>query len=125
MLPLYGDQGQLGEQGQLTRRYVCLADQPLAVIDTSDGRVLSNEELFTEDSYGLEAKNTCIAWWRGATFSLTGSHPEQIDWLHANYVGLPQTTNPRRHCPLPVHQAQSHTEHRAAAVVVDQRVAVA
>ena len=39
---LYNEAGQisaeLGEQGQLTRQYVYLADQPIAVIDTLDGK---------------------------------------------------------------------------------------
>lgn len=53
----YDEAGQisaeLGEHGRIQRQYVYLADQPIAVIDTPDGKALSNNELSAQAEWGL------------------------------------------------------------------------
>jgi RHS repeat-associated protein len=87
---LYNDAGQvsaeLNANGRITRQYLYLADQPIAVIDTPDGKTLSNQELLAQEPRGIEAKNTLKALWR----NITASSPEQLAWLHTNHLGAPQ-----------------------------------
>jgi YD repeat-containing protein len=68
---LYNDAGQISAElnanGRITRQYLYLADQPIAVIDTADGEALSNQELLAQEPRGLEAKNilkTLMVNWR-------------------------------------------------------------
>ena len=44
-------------QGQITRQYLYLADQPIAVIDTPGGKLLLKEKLSAPESIGLDAQN--------------------------------------------------------------------
>ena len=48
---------ELNEAGQITRQYLYLAGQPMAIIDTPEGNPLSKEELSAPVLLGLEAKN--------------------------------------------------------------------
>jgi YD repeat-containing protein len=78
---------ELNEQGQITRQYLYLAGQSMAVIDTPQGNPLSKEELAAHVSLGLDAKNILKHLWR----SLAGSDgQEQTAWLHTNHLGAPE-----------------------------------
>ena len=78
---------ELNQAGQLTRQYIYLADMPIAVIDTPQGKPLSNEELSAHVLLGLDAQNILKYLWQG----ITGSDGnEQTAWLHVNHLGAPE-----------------------------------
>ena len=82
---LYNEAGQISAEldanGRITRQYLYLADQPIAVIDTPDGEALSNQELFAHDTRGLEAENTLRIRW----YSATSGSAKLLTWLHTNH----------------------------------------
>ena len=57
-------------QGQITRQYLYLADQPIAVIDSPEGKPLSKAELLALESIGLDAKNIIKYWVEALTLPL-------------------------------------------------------
>ena len=78
---------ELNQAGQLTRQYLYLAGQPIAVIDTPAGKPLSKEELSAHVLLGLDAQNILKHLWH----SLAGSDGnEQTAWLHVNHLGAPE-----------------------------------
>ena len=78
---------ELNEQGQITRQYLYLAGQPIAVIDMPQGKPLSKEELPAHVLLGQDAQNILKHLWH----SLAGSDgQEQTAWLHANHLGAPE-----------------------------------
>ena len=80
---------ELNKDGQITRQYLYLADQPIAVIDTPDGKLLLKEKLSAPESIGLDAKNI-IKYWVEALTSNKNSSSEQITYLHTNHLGAPE-----------------------------------
>jgi RHS repeat-associated protein len=82
---------ELDAQGQIERQYLYLADQPIAVIDTPEGRTLSKEKLLPLYSIGLDAKNILKHYWSNTVGSWLGSAvDEQVSWLHTNHLGAPE-----------------------------------
>ena len=78
---------ELNEQGQITRQYLYLAGQIIAVIDSPQGNPLSKEELSAHVLLGQDAQNILKHLWH----SLAGSDgQEQTAWLHANHLGAPE-----------------------------------
>lgn len=69
---------ELDARGHITRQYVYLADQPIAVIDTPQGRALSAEDAGTLRRIARDLRIAISAWF--------GSD-ERIAWLHANHLG--------------------------------------
>ena len=84
---------ELNKDGQITRQYLYLADQPIAVIDTPDGKLLSKAELSAPESLGLDAKNI-IKYWVEALTSSAGS--ERISYLHTNHLGAPEAATDKQ-----------------------------
>jgi RHS repeat-associated protein len=76
-------QAELNDQGQLTRQYVHLADQPLATIDTPSGQNLSSAQA-SQLSQVVRDITTIIHGW------ISSSKGEQITWLHLNHLGAPE-----------------------------------
>ena len=72
---------ELNAQGQLVRQYIYLADLPLAVIDTPQGKLLAKKERPILHSLVQDLKNLLTLW--------TG-HAEQPVWLHSNHLGAPE-----------------------------------
>ncbi|MDP2371419.1 RHS repeat domain-containing protein, partial [Rhodoferax sp.] len=87
---LYHEAGQisaeLDEQGRITRQYLYLAEQPIAVIDTPEGVLLSNQELSAPTQLAQDAAFILKNLWR----SVSGGGAEQWAWLHPNHLGAPE-----------------------------------
>ena len=78
---------ELNEQGQITRQYLYLAGQPIAVIDSPEGKALQKEELLAPASLGLDTQNILKHLWQSTIGSDGG---EQTTWLHTNHLGAPE-----------------------------------
>ena len=78
---------ELNNDGQITRQYLYLADQPIAVIDSPDGKSLLKEKLSAPESLGLDAKNIIKYW---VETLISNSSSEQISYLHTNHLGAPE-----------------------------------
>jgi RHS repeat-associated protein len=76
------DNGQIAAEldagGRITRQYLYLSDQPLAVIDTPEGKTVSSDEPSTLEEI-LQDLGTAFGAWLG--------EGERIVWLHANHLG--------------------------------------
>lgn len=76
------DNGQLTAEidasGRITRQYVYLSDQPLAVIDTPDGKPLASAHSGLMEQI-VQDLGTAFNTWLGTD--------EKIVWLHANHLG--------------------------------------
>ncbi|MDP2369516.1 DUF6531 domain-containing protein, partial [Rhodoferax sp.] len=87
---LYHEAGQisaeLDDQGRITRQYLYLAEQPIAVIDTPEGVLLSNQELSSPTQLAQDAAFILKNLWR----SVSGGGAEQWAWLHPNHLGAPE-----------------------------------
>ena len=82
---------ELNEAGRITRQYIYLADMPIAVIDTPDGKALSTKELSAGNLFGLDLQNIVKGAWNALTRSKTDASPtEQTAWLHTNHLGAPE-----------------------------------
>ena len=84
---------ELNKDGQITRQYLYLADQPIAVIDTPDGKPLQKAELSAPESLGLDAQNIIKYWVETLTSS---SSSEQISYLHTNHLGAPEAATDKQ-----------------------------
>ena len=69
---------ELDARGRITRQYVYLADQPIAVIDTPHGRQLIAEETGVLQSLARDLRIAVSAWF---------ASDERMAWLHANHLG--------------------------------------
>ena len=69
---------ELDAQGQLLRQYIYLADLPIAVTDTQQGKTLAISEQSSFATPGRDAK-TLLKLWTG--------REEQLVWLHGNHLG--------------------------------------
>jgi RHS repeat-associated protein len=87
---LYNEQRQLiaelNAQGRITRQYVWLADLPVAVIDTPQGKALNTENNSASSANLLTDLKTLALHW---TQRLTGRAVETITYLHSNHLGAP------------------------------------
>lgn len=72
---------ELDGQGRITRQYVYLADQPVAVIDTPKGRPLSHDERSLPGQIAADIVTLFTAWFGG---------DETIAYLHTNHLGAPE-----------------------------------
>ena len=78
---------ELNANGQITRLYLYLDGQIIAVIDTPQGKLLSKEELSAPALLGLDAQNILKRLWQ----SIAGNDAaEQTAWLHVNHLGAPE-----------------------------------
>ena len=87
---------ELNKDGQITRQYLYLADQPIAVIDTPEGKQLSKAELSAPESLGLDAKNIINYWLETLTNTANSSSSEQISYLHTNHLGAPEAATDKQ-----------------------------
>ena len=95
--PLNGQlSAELNKDGQITRQYLYLADQPIAVIDTPEGKPLLKEKLSAQESLGLDAKNIINYWVEVLTSSAANSGSEQITYLHTNHLGAPEAATDKQ-----------------------------
>ena len=78
---------ELNQAGQLTRQYIYLADMPIAVIDTPQGKSLSNQELPAHTLLGLDLQIIVKTAWNALT---NGNKAENTSWLHTNHLGAPE-----------------------------------
>ncbi len=81
---LYEDQqlaGELNAEGQLTRQYINLGEQSLALIDTPKGQALATPHPSTLSTITHDL-HTLIEIWFGKE--------EQLVWLHNNHLGAPE-----------------------------------
>jgi RHS repeat-associated protein len=81
-------QAELDDQGQLTRQYVYMADQPLATIDTPSGQALSQEQQSMLSQVMQDISVIVKGWVSGSNSSSTTD--EQLTWLHLNHLGAPE-----------------------------------
>jgi RHS repeat-associated protein len=81
----------LNAKGQITRQYVYLANQPIAVIDTPDGSQLDNEEHSQLGQIAADIATAFKAW-----FSST----ETIAYLHANHLGATELATDSNGAPI-------------------------
>ena len=75
---------ELNTQGQLTRQYIYLADQAIALIDTPQGRALATPE---HNAFAAVLRDLGLivdAWLGGDT---------QLVWLHNNHLGAPEAAS--------------------------------
>jgi len=80
---LYDNQqliAELNAQGQLTRQYLYLADQPIAVIDTPEGQALHQPDASAIADIGHDLQTIVSVWFTS----------DNIVWLHANHLGAPE-----------------------------------
>ena len=78
---LYQDRqltAELDAGGRITRQYVFLADQPIAVIDTPHGHPLAAEEAGTLQIVARDLRLAVSAWF---------ASDERIAWLHVDHLG--------------------------------------
>jgi len=80
---------ELDATGKITRQYIYLADIPVAVIGSPQGRVLSKEELSAPAQLAQDTKNILNLW----ASSVWGSNSAMV-WLHTNHLGTPDGPNP-------------------------------
>ena len=81
---------ELDEAGKITRQYIYLAGQPIAVIDTPAGRPLSNKELSAHTTIALDAKNIIKSLLQAIAGGSDAGSREQTTWLHTNHLGAPE-----------------------------------
>jgi RHS repeat-associated protein len=77
---LYDNQqliGELNAQGQLTRQYIYLADQPMAVVDTPEGQLLRKPDASAFADIVHDLQTIVSVWFTHDT----------IVWLHTNHLG--------------------------------------
>ncbi len=72
---------ELDAHGRLTRQYLYLADLPLAVIDTPDGRPLAPLKEEPLESIAADLVRIAQSWF---------GDDERLVWLHANHLGAPE-----------------------------------
>ena len=72
---------EINAQGQLTRQYLYLADQPIAVIDTPQGQPLAAPDPSPLMQLARDAKTILQIWLHQAA---------QPVWLHTNHLGAPE-----------------------------------
>ena len=95
--PLNGQlSAELNKDGQITRQHLYLADQPIAVIDTPEGKPLLKEKLSAHESLGLDAKNIINYWVEVLTSTASNSGSEQISYLHTNHLGAPEAATDKQ-----------------------------
>jgi len=73
---------ELDDKGKILRQYLYFAEQPIAVIDTPEGKSLTTEE-----------KNSAQIWlsWVGSEINgLFDDEQESIAYLHLNHLGAPE-----------------------------------
>jgi RHS repeat-associated protein len=78
---------ELNEAGQITRQYLYLADQPIAVIDSPFGKSLSNPDLPAQSTLRQDVQTILKSLWHGIT---SGDTKEHTTWLHSNHLGAPE-----------------------------------
>ena len=72
---------ELDGRGRITRQYIYLADQPVAVIDTPDGRALSHAERSLSGQIAADIATILKAWF---------ADDETVVYLHTNHLGAPE-----------------------------------
>ncbi|RYF01830.1 MAG: hypothetical protein EOO32_02360 [Comamonadaceae bacterium] len=72
---------ELNAQGQLTRQYLYMAGQPMAIIDTPEGQPLSHPDASPLALIAQDAKTILRIWLQQAA---------QPVWLHTNHLGAPE-----------------------------------
>jgi RHS repeat-associated protein len=90
---LYNEQRQLiaelNAAGRITRQYVWLADMPIAVIDTPQGKDLahssSDGSSTTRTSVWTDLKTIALYWVQ----RFTSTQTETLTYLHTNHLGAP------------------------------------
>jgi RHS repeat-associated protein len=91
---LYNDdhllQAEVNSQGKILRQYIYLADQPLAVIDTPNGKALAAEGSGWMQTL-QQAFQSAINW-------LTVD--EHITWLHTNHLNAPEAATNEKGQPI-------------------------
>jgi RHS repeat-associated protein len=79
---LYGESreltAELDQNGRILRQYLYLGDQPLALIDSPEGRALGADGSLTQ---ALQDLGTAVASWFGTA---------DLVWLHTNHLGAPE-----------------------------------
>ena len=75
---------ELNTQGQLTRQYIYLADQAIALIDTPQGRALDTPGHNAFAALLRDLGLIADAWLGGDT---------QLVWLHTNHLGAPEAAS--------------------------------
>ena len=64
---------------------------PIAVIDTPQGKLLSNQELPAHVSLGLDLQIIVKSAWNALTSGVTDrDKAETTNWLHTNHLGAPE-----------------------------------
>ena len=85
---------ELDEAGKITRQYIYLAGQPIAVIDTPAGSPLSNKELSAHTTIALDAKTIIKHLWQAIAEGGDAGSREQTTWPHTTHLGaLEAATN--------------------------------
>ncbi len=78
---------ELDAQGRITRQYLYVANIPLALTDSPEGRALSAAQagLIAQALTALQDMGTVVQSWFGAEAGMG-----QLTWLHTNHLGAPE-----------------------------------
>lgn len=82
---------ELNGNGRILRQYVYLGDQPIAVIDTADGRALNSEDRPLLAQIAADLAIVLNAWF---------ANGESTTWLHNNHLGATELATEEKGEPV-------------------------